>query len=184
PVARDSGRRVLEVTMISSTSACCPAGWAWSAGVASTESAAAHDQASRRGGQPWEAAAAASGRRAVDLSLFTCYISLDGECGEAGATIAQPATAIERPCRCRQRFRASLAVSIITGQDARCSRTAVHAFCPRAPGPGGIMKTRLTQMLGIEHPIVQGGMQWVGRAELAAAVSNAGALGTLTALTQ
>jgi NAD(P)H-dependent flavin oxidoreductase YrpB (nitropropane dioxygenase family) len=39
-------------------------------------------------------------------------------------------------------------------------------------------------MLGIEHPIVQGGMQWVGRAELAAAVSNAGALGILTALTQ
>jgi len=39
-------------------------------------------------------------------------------------------------------------------------------------------------MLGIEHPIVQGGMQWVGRAELTAAVSNAGALGILTALTQ
>ncbi len=39
-------------------------------------------------------------------------------------------------------------------------------------------------MLGIEHPIVQGGMQWVGRAQLCAAVSNAGALGILTALTQ
>jgi nitronate monooxygenase len=36
----------------------------------------------------------------------------------------------------------------------------------------------------MEHPIIQGGMQWVGRAELAAAVSNAGALGILTALTQ
>ena len=46
------------------------------------------------------------------------------------------------------------------------------------------MKTRVTQMLGIEHPIVQGGMQWVGRAELAAAVTDAAALGTLTALTQ
>jgi len=46
------------------------------------------------------------------------------------------------------------------------------------------MRTRVTQMLGIEHPIVQGGMQWVGRAELTAAVSNAGALGILTALTQ
>ncbi|OGT73164.1 MAG: nitronate monooxygenase [Gammaproteobacteria bacterium RIFCSPLOWO2_02_FULL_57_10] len=46
------------------------------------------------------------------------------------------------------------------------------------------MKTRVTQMLGIEHPIVQGGMQWVGRAELTSAVSNAGALGILTALTQ
>ncbi len=40
----------------------------------------------------------------------------------------------------------------------------------------------MTQMLGIEHPIVQGGMQWVGRAELAAAISNAGALGILTIL--
>lgn len=44
--------------------------------------------------------------------------------------------------------------------------------------------TRITQLLGIEHPIVQGGMMWVGRAELAAAVSNAGGLGILTALTQ
>lgn len=46
------------------------------------------------------------------------------------------------------------------------------------------MKTRVTEMLGIEHPIVQGGMQWVGFAELASAVSNAGGLGILTALTQ
>jgi len=45
-------------------------------------------------------------------------------------------------------------------------------------------KTRITEMLGIEHPIVQGGMQSVGYAELAAAVSNAGGLGILTALTQ
>ena len=44
--------------------------------------------------------------------------------------------------------------------------------------------TRITQLLGIEHPVVQGGMMWVGRAELAAAVSNAGGLGILTALTQ
>jgi len=44
--------------------------------------------------------------------------------------------------------------------------------------------TRFTQLIGVEHPVVQGGMQWVGRAELAAAVSNAGALGILTALTQ
>lgn len=46
------------------------------------------------------------------------------------------------------------------------------------------MKTRITEMLGIEYPIVQGGMMWVGRAELTAAVSNAGGLGILTALTQ
>jgi NAD(P)H-dependent flavin oxidoreductase YrpB (nitropropane dioxygenase family) len=47
-----------------------------------------------------------------------------------------------------------------------------------------VLKTRFTELFGIEHPIVQGGMMWVGRAELAAAVSNAGALGILTALTQ
>src|SRR5882762_59184 len=46
------------------------------------------------------------------------------------------------------------------------------------------MKTRVTELLGIRYPIVQGGMQWVGRAELASAVSNAGGLGTLTGLTQ
>ncbi len=44
--------------------------------------------------------------------------------------------------------------------------------------------TRVSRLLGIRLPIVQGGMQWVGRAELAAAVSNAGGLGTLSALTQ
>lgn len=46
------------------------------------------------------------------------------------------------------------------------------------------LKTRITEMLEIEHPIVQGGMQSVGYAELASAVSNAGGLGILTALTQ
>ncbi len=46
------------------------------------------------------------------------------------------------------------------------------------------IRTRFTELTGVEHPIVQGGMQWVGRAELAAAVSNAGCLGILTALTQ
>jgi NAD(P)H-dependent flavin oxidoreductase YrpB (nitropropane dioxygenase family) len=46
------------------------------------------------------------------------------------------------------------------------------------------MRNAITEMLGIRYPIVQGGMQWVGRAELASAVSNAGGLGILTALTQ
>ncbi len=46
------------------------------------------------------------------------------------------------------------------------------------------MKTRITELLNIRYPIIQGGMMWVGRAELAAAVSNAGGLGILTALTQ
>lgn len=47
-----------------------------------------------------------------------------------------------------------------------------------------MLKTRFTEMFGIEHPVVQGGMMWVGRAELAAAVSEAGGLGIITALTQ
>jgi nitronate monooxygenase len=46
------------------------------------------------------------------------------------------------------------------------------------------IKTRFTEMFGVKHPIVQGGMQWVGRAELVSAVANAGALGFLTGLTQ
>lgn len=46
------------------------------------------------------------------------------------------------------------------------------------------LKTRFTETFGVEHPIVQGGMQWVGRAELVAAVANAGGLGFITALTQ
>ena len=46
------------------------------------------------------------------------------------------------------------------------------------------MKTAITEMFGIEHPIVQGGMHYVGFAELAAAVSNAGGLGIITGLTQ
>lgn len=47
-----------------------------------------------------------------------------------------------------------------------------------------MLGTRLTEMFGMEHPIMQGGMQRVSRAELVAAVANAGALGFLSALTQ
>ncbi|EXG81574.1 NAD(P)H-dependent flavin oxidoreductase [Cryptosporangium arvum] len=47
-----------------------------------------------------------------------------------------------------------------------------------------VLTTRFTELFGVEHPVVQGGMQWVGRAELAAAVSEAGGLGLITALTQ
>ncbi|MDP5219528.1 nitronate monooxygenase family protein [Ruegeria sp. 2205SS24-7] len=46
------------------------------------------------------------------------------------------------------------------------------------------MKTEITELFGIQHPIIQGGMHYVGFAEMAAAVSNAGGLGTITALTQ
>ena len=54
----------------------------------------------------------------------------------------------------------------------------------RAPEASKTMKTRVTELLGIRYPIIQGGMQWVGKAELVSAVSNAGGLGVLTALTQ
>ncbi|HPE47557.1 MAG TPA: nitronate monooxygenase family protein [Hyphomonas sp.] len=46
------------------------------------------------------------------------------------------------------------------------------------------LKTRFTELFGVEHPIAQGGMQWVGYAEMVAPVANAGGLGFLTALTQ
>jgi len=46
------------------------------------------------------------------------------------------------------------------------------------------VKTAITELFGIEHPIIQGGMHFVGFAELAAAVSNAGGLGIITGLTQ
>ncbi len=47
-----------------------------------------------------------------------------------------------------------------------------------------MLRTNFTETFGVEHPIVQGGMMWVGRAELVAAVANAGGLGFITALTQ
>merc|ERR1711907_59227 len=53
--------------------------------------------------------------------------------------------------------------------------------CTQAVMP---IKTKLTELLGIEHPIVQGGMHYVGYAEMASAVSNAGGMGIITALTQ
>ena len=46
------------------------------------------------------------------------------------------------------------------------------------------MKTRITELFGIRHPIIQGGMHFVGLAEMASAVSNAGGLGIITGLTQ
>jgi len=67
-----------------------------------------------------------------------------------------------------------MAVSIVT--QARAN--------PASPPHNGAMKTRITELFGIQHPIIQGGMHFVGLAELASAVSNAGGLGILTALTQ
>ncbi|MFO1158569.1 MAG: nitronate monooxygenase family protein [Reyranellaceae bacterium] len=55
---------------------------------------------------------------------------------------------------------------------------------PAHPSERAAMKTKITEMFGIEHPIIQGGMHFVGFAEMAAAVSNAGGLGIITGLTQ
>jgi hypothetical protein len=74
------------------------------------------------------------------------------------------------PARCR---RASLPENRDRGRNGAAGQDQETA-----------MKTRFTETFGIEHPIVQGGMQWVGRAELVSAVANAGALGFLTGLTQ
>ena len=46
-----------------------------------------------------------------------------------------------------------------------------------------MLKTRITELFGIERPIVQGGLMWIARAELASAVGNAGGIGFMTALT-
>jgi len=62
--------------------------------------------------------------------------------------------------------------------------TAESLVKKHASGSAMRLKTRFTELVGIDYPIVQGGMMWVGRAELAAAVSNAGGLGIVTALTQ
>ena len=69
-----------------------------------------------------------------------------------------------------------------TRSTLRCERACTRP--PNGDPPTVKFKTRFTELVGIDYPIVQGGMMWVGRAELAAAVSNAGGLGILTALTQ
>ena len=46
-----------------------------------------------------------------------------------------------------------------------------------------MLKTRITEFFGVDHPIVQGGLMWIAKAELTAAVANAGAMGFMTALT-
>ncbi|MFW6334920.1 MAG: nitronate monooxygenase, partial [Desulfosalsimonas sp.] len=46
-----------------------------------------------------------------------------------------------------------------------------------------MIKTRITDLFGIEKPVVQGGLMWIARAELVSAVANAGAIGFMTALT-
>jgi len=68
-------------------------------------------------------------------------------------------------------------------------KRAVGFISPRnqtfqAEDEHNVMKTRITELFGIQHPIIQGGMHYVGFAELAAAVSNAGGLGIITGLTQ
>jgi len=67
--------------------------------------------------------------------------------------------------------------------DERSQRSNSMSFSTQQE-VGQKMKTRITELFGIEHPIIQGGMHFVGLAELASAVSNAGGLGIITGLTQ
>src|SRR5207237_9562486 len=96
----------------------------------------------------------------------------------------------------------TMAAAVRAGHVARNARRARSCLNAQGPAPAGasatracatvpaptkertVLKTRFTELFGVEHPITQGGMQWVGRAELVAAVANAGALGLITALTQ
>src|ERR1044071_7427405 len=65
-----------------------------------------------------------------------------------------------------------------------CWRDVVDRVQPALATKDFQMRTAITDMFGIKHPIIQGGMHYVGFAELAAAVSNAGGLGIITGLTQ
>ena len=63
------------------------------------------------------------------------------------------------------------------------AQSAVRSTAKHRANPM-VLTTSITQLLGIKHPIIQGGMHYVGYAEMASAVSNAGGLGIITALTQ
>lgn len=69
---------------------------------------------------------------------------------------------------------------LVCGRGARMS----HGHANQSFNRGYLMRTAITDLFGIQHPIIQGGMHYVGFAELAAAVSNAGGLGIITGLTQ
>jgi len=95
----------------------------------------------------------------------------------AGGHLAIP-TASSRP-------QAAETAGFAIGRRANQKNRAFSKQCSWKQFRGlAMIKTRFTELVGVEHPIVQGGMQWVGRAELVAAVANAGALGFFTALTQ
>jgi nitronate monooxygenase len=76
--------------------------------------------------------------------------------------------------------------SSVRRQLSECTSWAVgtDVGAPVVRNSARVLKTRFTDLFGVRHPVTQGGMQWVGRAELVSAVANAGALGFLTALTQ
>ncbi len=102
------------------------------------------------------------------------------------ATDPRQADAAFRPAGGEQALR--LAELAIAGGDRPLAEAHGGTF-PALSGQGprryaAAMKTRITELFGIEHPIIQGGMHYVGFAELAAAVSNAGGLGIITGLTQ
>src|SRR5262245_25838266 len=94
----------------------------------------------------------------------------------AGWSARQPSSSVA--CKAKRRCDVSSSVERIFSSDLRVLCGDLRRRCTHT------MRTKITELLGIEYPIIQGGMQWVGYAELASAVSNAGGLGILTALTQ
>ena len=107
-----------------------------------------------------------------------------GLAARGGAEVAGPAGAAPGPPRRPRRVRRA-------GRAHRREPDAQRrGDPPRRRDPDGpavrsmTITTKFTETFGVEHPVVQGGMQWVGRAELVAAVANSGALGFITALTQ
>src|SRR5215208_279201 len=104
-----------------------------------------------------------------------------GLAARRGAEVVGPASAASGPPWRSRRVRR--AGSAHRGEPDAQRRS--HSSGRRDPdGAAMTITTKFTETFGIEHPIVQGGMQWVGRAELVAAVANSGALGFITALTQ
>jgi nitronate monooxygenase len=74
-------------------------------------------------------------------------------------------------------------IKIQTNQIIQLRALSYELSAVQSTRRGNMLKTRITELFGIERPIVQGGLMWIARAELAAAVGNAGGIGFMTALT-
>src|ERR1700716_1732194 len=111
-----------------------------------------------------------------------CTTSFGGKPAFA-TTQACKSPPVSRDFRMEQAWTFPWRDGILTSEGSKNAR-ATYRRRGNSQGGSAMIRTQFTDLVGVEHPIVQGGMQWVGRAELVAAVANAGALGFITALTQ